>query len=322
MSSRHPAVNLAAFSTLIVALASAGALVSMSAEEALAPTLQKAGAYAAQFRAQLAGLVAEERYVQNVRNSMGVNITVDGRGTEPVKHRELRSDILMVRADDRYVEFRDVFEVDGKPVRDRQDRLSKLFLAGGASAGTQLVRIAEESARYNIGSVYRNINTPTLALVFLEPEQQGRSKFRVVDRSLPALGDSPSDLATPPFELPADVQVIEFQEVRKGTLIRRQAGNGDIPARGRFWIEPGTGRVLFSELTVGDPLIRATISVRYTGSTLVGNTMIPAEMRERYVNSRDRATTTGAAAYGRLRRFGVDTQEDIPEVSDKKADAP
>jgi len=283
-----------------------------AADDTLETVLQRAGAYAARFRGQLSGIVAEERYVQNVRTAMGVTIAVDGRGTEPVKHRELQSDILMIRADDRYAEFRDVYEVDGQAVRDRQDRLAKLFLSDVASAGDQIRRIAEESARYNIGSVYRNINTPTLALVFLEPEQQSRLKFRRVDAKPPALAESSADLALGRLEVPATAWTIEYQEVRKGTLIRRLGGNGDMPARGRFWIDPETGRVLFSELNVGDPLTRCTITVRYAPATTLGGMLIPAEMRERYVNSNDRVTTTGAAIYGRVRRFGVATTEDIP----------
>lgn len=295
-----------------IALALNGVVAAAAADGTLEQVLARAGAHAAQFRAQLSGIVAEEHYVQNVRAAMGVNITVDGRGTEPVKHRELRSDILMIRAEDRYAEFRDVFEVDGKAVRDRQDRLSKLFLSDLASAGDQIKRIAEESARYNIGSVYRNINTPTLPLVFLEPDQQARSKFRRVELRPPALSDASADLALPALTVPSAVWVVEFQEVRKGTLIRRLGGNGDIPAQGRFWIEPDTGQVLFSELNVGDPLTRATITVRYAPSESLGGMLIPAEMRERYLNTRDRVTTTGAATYGRVRRFGVATSEDIP----------
>ena len=75
--------------------------------------------------------------------------------------------------------FRDVFEVDGKPVRDREDRLQKLFLAPSPDAYAQLVRIKEESARYNIGSVDRNINLPLFALQFLRAEHRTRSRFKI-----------------------------------------------------------------------------------------------------------------------------------------------
>src|SRR6185437_3448968 len=45
---------------------------------------------------------------------------------------------------------RDVVSVDGKPVRDRQDRLMGLFRSGTPDFA-EVRRIADESARFNIG---------------------------------------------------------------------------------------------------------------------------------------------------------------------------
>src|SRR4051812_32033914 len=95
-----------------------------SAEDTLDVVLQRAGAYATRVREQLSGVVAEETYIQNLRWAIGVEVTLDGKGATPVTRRTLRSDLLMVRADDRHVEFRDVFEVDGNTVRDRQNWLA------------------------------------------------------------------------------------------------------------------------------------------------------------------------------------------------------
>ena len=68
------------------------------------------------------------------------------------------------------MQFRDVFEVDGKPIRDRAGRLAKLFLEPSASAQQQVQAINAESARYNIGGDHRaNVNLPVLALSVLEP---------------------------------------------------------------------------------------------------------------------------------------------------------
>ena len=48
----------------------------------------------------------------------------------PRRRCRLRSDLLLVKteADEGWVSFRDVYDVDGAPVRDRDDRLKKLFL--------------------------------------------------------------------------------------------------------------------------------------------------------------------------------------------------
>ena len=47
--------------------------------------------------------------------------------------------------------------MDGKPVRDRDERLTKLFLQPSADAWRQEADIAAASSRYNIGSVLRTI---------------------------------------------------------------------------------------------------------------------------------------------------------------------
>src|SRR5437879_3331531 len=82
--------------------------------------LDKAGDYVTTYERMFVGLVAEETYRQEARGRSGT----DSRGfasEAPSQRRDLRSDLLLVRAPagDRWIEFRDVFEVDGKPVRDR-----------------------------------------------------------------------------------------------------------------------------------------------------------------------------------------------------------
>ena len=75
-------------------------------------------------------------------------------------------------------QFRDVFEVDGhagaRPRRAADAAVPRRFAVGGE----QLGRILDESARFNIGDIERNINTPMFALQFLEPANQPRFKFK------------------------------------------------------------------------------------------------------------------------------------------------
>src|SRR5471030_2344898 len=91
-------------------------------EPSLDSVLKRAADYVTSLKLELAGGIAEEAYTQDVEKAPGARPV-------PVPHRELKSDFLLtqVSGQARFVDFRDVFEVDGKPVRDRQDRLSKLF---------------------------------------------------------------------------------------------------------------------------------------------------------------------------------------------------
>jgi hypothetical protein len=258
--------------------------------------LKRAAAYVAAFHEQLSGIVAEESYRQEIRDTSRFTNSLQ---THP--QRTLRSDLLLVKPPgaDRYVELRDVFEVDGQPVRDRQLRLEKLLRDSSAAAEAQIGSIINESARYNIGSVTRNINTPLMALQFLEARQQPRFKFKHVDKPQPVFGD-PRDRAaneTPVFRVATEIWTIEYEERGRGTIIRRPDGR-DMPARGRFWINPANGSVLISELIVDGGNVRATVTVSYQSEPLMGF-LVPIEMRESYVRYGERIS--GHAEYGKFR---------------------
>ena len=213
-------------------------------------------------------------------------------------HRDLKSDLLLVRPNDaeRYIQFRDVFEVDGKPVRDRDDRLATLFLHPVPSSSEQLGEIAAESARYNIGNVSRvDLNVPVLAVMFLRPVNQPRSRFTVAK-----IGSTGQ-----PWE-------IAYREVQPQTLIRTTF-NRDLPARGRFRIDPTSGRVWMSELIAEDTAVHGDFTVEYRFEPALGF-LVPEEMRESvWIPPRGRASaeTTGKATYSRFRRFQVTVNEAI-----------
>src|SRR5476649_64449 len=214
-------------------------LAPVSAQEpALTTVLERAGAYVVEFQRKLSGVVAEEQYVQEVRYPLGTGNRVNQ--LLPT-HRELKSDLLMVKpvGGDAWMQFRDVFDVDGKPVRDRNERLMQLFVSPSASSGTQAERIVQESGRYNIGNLQRTINVPVLALVILLPDNQGRFTFKRTDHGNPLLGRAA-------VRAPDSVWILEYQEVQKHTLIRTTNGR-DLPSRGRFWVEADTGQVIASE---------------------------------------------------------------------------
>jgi hypothetical protein len=246
--------------------------------------LDKAGDYVATYEKTFAGVVAEETYRQQVQGGRGRN---DARGfpvETPGQRRDLRSDVLLVRAPagDRWMQFRDVFEVDGKPVRDRAERLTKLFLQPSASTQQQVDDIVASSARYNIGGVNRNVNVPVLALNVLDPRNRAWFSFK-------------GRKAGNTFEL-------EYQEERTGTLIRT-AGDQAMPSRGHFTIDAGSGSVLSSELVAESGSLRARIEVTYALDPGV-NVLVPREMREKYALG-DGSTIEGKATYAKYRRYQV-----------------
>lgn len=257
--------------------------------------LKLSAAYVAEFRKQLSGIIAEETYRQDIAYTARIG---GGSGMA----RTLRSDLLLVKPADaeRYVEFRDVFEVDGKPVRDRDLRVEILLGNSVIRDGdARLAEIIAASARYNIGSITRNINTPLMSLMFLDETYQKRFTFKHVEKATPVFADAKDQAANeaPVFRVSTEMWTIEYKERGRNTIIRGPDGR-DRPAHGRFWINPSNGSVLISELIVDTGGVIATVTVSYQSEPLMGF-LVPVEMRESYIRTGERIS--GRAEYGKFR---------------------
>ncbi len=244
----------------------------------------RAGRYVSTFVGSFSNVVAEEKYEQE---------SVWNRGGQ---RRELRSDFLLVLPPDStmWVPFRDVFEVDGRPVRDRQERLTKTLLEPTKSALDRAHQIAQEGARYNVeNSMKRTINNPLLALAFIQTEFQLRFRYSLERRDE---AEGPS------------VWIVDFREEARPTAIKG-AFDKDMPVRGRFWINEPDGRVIRSEVSIEDPSVGARITTDFQQDERFGID-VPIRMSEIYrlINGR---VVTGVATYGRFRRFGVSTDEKV-----------
>jgi hypothetical protein len=248
-----------------------------------------AGEYLARFIEQFSDVVAEERYVQDIVGNVSTASVRAGT------HRELRSDLLLVRTGGLFPwrPFRDVFEVGGAPVRDRDERLAKLFLRPTLQALQQAEQIATESARFNIGAVTRTVNTPMHALLFLQRSLQERFHF--------ALDGRDPDAGEPVWR-------VRYQEQARPTLIRGD-GDSDLPASGRFWID-ASGRVHRSELVTYSGTVTAELTTTFGADEQFG-ILVPIEMHEQYQFVRGRVV--GTATYSRFRRFQVSTQSTVGE---------
>ena len=262
------------------------------------------------YQQQLAGVVSEETYVQ----------TWEGRTSRGRETRTLKSDVLLTRPPGatRYLLFRDVFEVDGRQVRDRDERLLDLFLQPSAVASRQVMRILDESARYNIGDISRNVNTPTLALIFLDPQYRDRFRFERTGDLTPATvrdgATRDDDEVRRLFTPGGGVWAIAYQETAADTMLG--TGNGDsLRAGGRFWVEPATGRVVMTELELRADTVTATVDVRYALEPAL-DLMVPVAMRERYDARRKDSTVEGTAFYSRVRRFQVSSTEAIGDPAE------
>jgi hypothetical protein len=240
--------------------------------------LDRLGAYLVEYEQRLSLLVAEERYEQQWV----------GRGRPPDK-RVLTSDYVMLRVPggQAWTGFRDTFEVDGRPVREQERRLESILVDGSDDAYEQANRIAEENARYNLGSdvIHRTINIPMLTLDLLHPRHRSRFTFR--KRGTEVVENR-------------NLWKLEFTEEARPSLIRTPAGPDQI-TRGSAWIDPDTGMVLRTYLNVViSPTSQAKISVDYRPEETL-ELLVPFRMQESYQQTLSRITTT--ATYSNFRQF-------------------
>ena len=278
----------------IAAVAQSGGSKGQDPPYDSAALVDRAVAYVEHFHQNFGSVVAEERYEQRLRRiPMPGSSTVQPRGGSGPQETILVSDFLLVEVKgEGWLPFRDVFERDGKPVRDREARLASIFLKGGRNAFDQARAVMDEGARYNIGNVSRNINTPTLTLAFLTERHRGRFEFKL----------GKQDDAEPGVE-------IEFREKARPTFIATTNGR-DLPVRGRFRVNDADGTVLRSELDALDTGVEAHIIVTYQKDDGIG-LFVPARMEERYRRPRDPIEVYGVATYSRFRRFQVSTSEEL-----------
>jgi hypothetical protein len=262
------------------------------AQSEVAALVGRAMAYVDDFQRRFGSMVTEERYEQTVQEPIALN----NRNARPQWERVvLVSDFLLVQIPgEGWTPFRDVFERNGTKLRDREDRLAKLFLNGSTrSSFDQAKEIMLEGSRYNIGTIERTINLPTLPLAFLTPAHRGRFQFEIGKRE----GDDGTE--------------VEFKEVTTPTYIAT-TGNRDLPVSGRFWLDDASGAVRRTELDAVDTAVEAHIKVAYRLDDAL-HLWVPARMDERYRDRRTGSEVRGTATYSRFRKFQVSTSEEIAQ---------
>jgi len=245
-------------------------------DNSLPALLTRLGQYIDQYERDLAAVVSEEHYLQQVAQLNGMF----------GDRRELKSDLLVSKAGDLgWVAFRDVFEVDGKEVRDRSDRLVELFIKPTGTSQSQVQKIVAESARLNLGWISRNINVPTMALQFGRTSEQARSQFK--------RGGTEQVMGS-------EAREVRFQEKALPRFIETRDGAA---ASGVFWIDEATGRVVKTELRINTGSTSASIVVAYEFQPKL-KLWLPILMNERYATPRQ-PVITGRATYQNFRQFNV-----------------
>lgn len=268
--------------------------------------LAATASYLDRYEQRISAIGAEELYQQSstpLASAIGA-----GTRRDPVVSaiagpitRRTRANIMTIGMGARgWVAFRDVFEVDGSAVRDRQERLSRILQNVNPDSLEQARRIAAESARYNLNPettrIDRTINVPMTALLFLRGASQDRSAFR---------------LGKPERVNGVDCVTLQFTERSVPRLIHTA---DEAAAQGTIWIDMANGgRIVKTELAMdsgGTQAVRSRTAVTYARVDKL-DLWLPVLMDESYEVTATRQTVTGHATYSDFREFKVTTSSDI-----------
>ena len=276
--------------------------------------LAKARAYVGVYAESFANLISEERAEQELRSTPPLRSTprsMAGSGPAPVvaqppdaiQRRRLTANYIVVRAETGlgWLPFRDVFEVDGRPVPDRPKRLTGLLSGKGPVDLVTARKLVAEGARHDLGNLERSLNVPVFGLIFLHPQLTFQSTF-AFEADEP-VGGRPA-------------AVYRFQEVGKPALVTGPGGSNLVSA-GRVWLDLASGGVLKTEHKVTANDVDASITVTFTDDPRLG-LAVPDHMDEEYRWTSRRDILRVSARYSNYRKLDVTTTEVTPLPGQKK----
>jgi hypothetical protein len=267
----------------LVALAIASAMLPFGAaaqgagraDTSLEAVLAKAADYLKDYREKLTYVMATERSKQTLVGGFA--------GATPV-NETLASDVYFVYipADKVWMAVRDVEIVDGKVLKER-DNVRDLLNSGQVGAARAL---KDRNARYNLGTILRNFNEPTLSLLVLDDEHRRRFAFA-------KLGSRGSTVT------------VSFKEKDQPTLII-DTGGRPAYSSGEFSIDAATGRIERARLAVRlSGGIDAVLTTTYRADSKL-QMWVPAKFEEQYdLGGRRPEKITATSNYSDYSRFDV-----------------
>lgn len=258
--------------------------------------LSSAMRYVMNYEQQFTLLAAEEVYAQELQRppNPGDNLsrTNPGGGMRAggaMNVQTFRSDFLLVQLGmdgEGWMPFRDTYEVKGKKLRDRDDRLLKMFLGNDRDSFEKAARLNETSAKHHLGNVARTINIPTLGMMLLHPRVNERFEFT----------DGGEDTIAGRV-----LRKALYREAARPTLIKTTRGR-DLALTGAIWIDPFSGAVVKTEMNAADPAVRCQVTVTFRRDEAL-EMWVPEKMEEYYKAALAVDDILATATYSNVRAY-------------------
>lgn len=287
--------SVAALAVALCAL-SAQAQVGNQPGSGFTTVLSSAMRYTMNYEQRFMLLAADEHYVQELQRppNPGSNLSRANpgggmQGGGAIATQSIKSDFLLVQLGgdgEGWMPFRDAYEVKGRKLRERDDRLLKLFTLNDKQRFEKGAEYSNATHKFNLGNVARTINIPTLAMMFLHPRVNERFEF--TDGGEENVGGRILRKAI-------------YKEVARPTLIKTTRGR-DLALTGLLWIDPFSGTVVKSELNAADPIVRCQVTVTFRRDEAL-DLWVPEKMEEYYKAYSGLDDILATATYSNVRRI-------------------
>lgn len=263
-----------------------GVVVSMlPARAAQTPSVEDlvsaAAAYMTSYATKVSGVTLDEMLLL-AENSMTI------RGTVP---QRVSSDLILLNVGGEILGLRDVYAVDTKPLRPKEARIAKVLAEPTAATWQAAQQFSREHAVYLRANVVLWFSDPALALRCLKAQHRARLTFKL-EGSKRMNG--------------AQVYGLGFKETDKELAFSILQMPGDPLASGRFWVEPGTGRIHQTEFWPQSGTDTARVLVQYAPDEKLG-VLLPRSASHTFETREASYGISGAGGVGNAARLNFES---------------
>lgn len=270
-------ISRALFATAM-AVAALGSPAAAQKGPTAAELLRLAQEYLTTYAPRVSGVTLEEQYTMTEVSS--------GHMLTPVR---LSSDLVLLNLGGRVIALRDPFAVDSQPLRAKEPRITTLLAKPTPAAWDQAQAYVNESMVHFPLDLIVKLNEPTLALHAVAPANESRLTYKIDGRKKL---DGVETVA------------LRFDEPKnlKASYIFPTGGNA--LASGRLWIDPSTGRIHRTDLSLQSSIETARISVTYARDPSL-DLWLPTTMYDDYGTSEPTGgvNVMGVGSYNARRAF-------------------
>ena len=245
----------ALFAAVSAAVVAFGPSLQAGQQPSADDLLRAARGYLQSYAPKVSGVVLDERYT--------LTLLAGGRMETP---NRINSDLVLINVGGTLVSLRDAYSVGGAKIREPQPRIPALLAEPTQAKWEQAQALARASFKHFLAESVVRFNDPVLALRFLKPADPSRFTYSVEGKKklngVETIG-------------------VRFSENRSEGTRYVLNTRGNASASGRFWVDPATGVIHQTDLSVDSKIEASRVTVSYAPASGF-DVLLPSKTVETY----------------------------------------